>query len=174
VTTAASAGELGDEQESLLYLARVRTVAAPAPIEHAIYGRVFEPELTALPPTQVAPMPRPGQVRVRALDQLVLALAGCLTGTLQGALEARRVPSAGLRALVEGRVVLREGRVRLASVHARYTLPVPQGQQDAVQRALAVHERACPASRSVQPAIHVTWEMAEVMAINESAPTPEE
>jgi uncharacterized OsmC-like protein len=80
-------------------------------------------------------------------------------GTLQGALEARRVPSSGLRAVVEGRVVRREGRVRLASVHARYTLPIEAGQRAAVERALAVHERACPASRSVQGAVTVTWEM---------------
>lgn len=150
--------------ETLLYLARVRAVAAPAPIAHAIYGRVFEPELTALPPAEVAPALAPGtsheagQVRVRALDQLVLALAGCLTGTLQGALEARSVPSGELEALVEGRVVLRDGRVRLTGVHARYTLPVRPEQEEAARRALAVHERACPASRSVQPAIRVSWE----------------
>jgi uncharacterized OsmC-like protein len=64
-----------------------------------------------------------------------------------------------LRATVEGRVVRREGRVRLASVHARYTLPLDPARQAAAERALAVHERACPASRSVQPAISITWEV---------------
>lgn len=147
-----------DAAETLLYLAQVRAVAAAEPVAHAIYGRVFEPELTALPPSDVSPTLPPGLVRVRALDQLVLALAGCLTGTLQGALEARRVPSAGLEAAVEGRIVLRDGRVRLAAVHARYTLPVATGQEDAARRALAVHDRACPASRSVEPAIRVGWE----------------
>lgn len=152
--------------ETLLYVARVRAVAAPAPIAHAIYGRVYEPELTALPPIEVASSlavkatEQSAQVYVRALDQLVMALAGCLTGTLQGALEARRVPSANLKALVEGRVVLHDGRVRLAAVHARYTLPLRPEEQDAARRALAVHERACPASRSVQPAIRVSWEAA--------------
>jgi uncharacterized OsmC-like protein len=61
--------------------------------------------------------------------------------------------------VAEGRVVRREGRVRLASVHARYTLAVEPEQRAAVERALAVHERACPASRSVQGAIVITWEM---------------
>jgi uncharacterized OsmC-like protein len=83
---------------------------------------------------------------------------------LQGALEARHVPSAGLRAVVEGRVVRREGRVRLASVHARYTLPIDPAQRPAAERALAVHERACPASRSVQPAIAITWVVSFVAA----------
>lgn len=146
--------------DEVLYIARVGVVAAAEPEPHAIFGRVFEPQLTHLPPAEVAPDLGAGTVRVRALDQLVMALAGCLVGTLQGTLEARRVDSSGLRAVVEGRVVRREGRVRLASVHARYTLAVEPGQEAAVERALAVHERACPASRSVEGAIAVTWEMA--------------
>lgn len=146
----------GDE---LLYVARVGVVAAAEPEPHAIFGRVFEPELTPLPPGEVSASLGAGTVRVRALDQLVMALAGCLVGTLQGTLAARRVDSTELRAVVEGRVVRREGRERLASVHARYTLPFEPEQRAAVERALAVHERACPASRSVQGAIAVTWEM---------------
>lgn len=69
-----SISESGDDE--LLYLARVRVDAAPAPIAHAIYGRVFEPALTPLPPVVVATGLGPGEVRVRALDQLVAALAG--------------------------------------------------------------------------------------------------
>lgn len=80
-------------------------------------------------------------------------------GTLQGALEARRVPSTRLRAEVTGRVVRRDGRVRLAAVHARYTLPIDPAAEAAARRALDAHERACPASRSVQPAIAITWEV---------------
>ena len=60
----------------LLYRARARAVAAPVPIPHAIFGRVFEPELIPLPPEPVASGPGEGELRVRALDQLVLALAG--------------------------------------------------------------------------------------------------
>lgn len=54
--------------------------------------------------------------------------------------------------------MLREGRLRLAAVHARYTLPLPAALLSAARRALALHEPACPASRSVQPAIAVSWE----------------
>ena len=68
------------------------------------------------------------------------------------------MPSAGLKAEVTGRVVRREGRVRLASVHARYDLPLDPADEPAARRALAVHDRACPASQSVRPAIAVTWE----------------
>ncbi|MGE0541327.1 MAG: OsmC family protein [Dehalococcoidia bacterium] len=150
---------LDDGADDLLYVARVGVVAAAEPEAHAIFGRVFEPELTHLPPGEVSPELGAGTVRVRALDQLVMALAGCLVGTLQGTLAARRVDSSGMRAVVEGQVVRREGRVRLASVHARYTLAVEPEQRAAVERALAVHERACPASRSVQGAIAITWEM---------------
>jgi len=56
--------------------------------------------------------------------------------------------------------VRRHGRVLLAAVHARYTLPVAAAQEAAARRALAIHERACPASASVQPAIPITWEAA--------------
>lgn len=62
--------------EELLYVARVSATAAPSPEPHAIFGRVFEPELTPLTPVEVAPDLDPATVRVRALDQLVLALAG--------------------------------------------------------------------------------------------------
>jgi uncharacterized OsmC-like protein len=54
--------------------------------------------------------------------------------------------------------VLRDGRVRLASVHARYTLPLAVEHEAAARRAFALHEAACPASRSVREAIPVTWE----------------
>jgi hypothetical protein len=62
--------------DELLYVVRVQATAAPAPVPHALFGRVWEPELTPLPPARVGPGPDEGLVRVRALDQLVLALAG--------------------------------------------------------------------------------------------------
>ena len=65
-----------DAGDELLYVARVRVVAAPAPMAHAIYGRVFEPDIQSLPPERVTVGLGPGEVRVRALDQLVAALAG--------------------------------------------------------------------------------------------------
>ncbi len=85
---------------------------------------------------------------------------------MQGTLEARHVPSAQLEAIVCGRVVQREGRVRLASVHARYTLPIAPEHAAAARRALALHEQACPASRSVREALPVSWE-AELKEIGE-------
>lgn len=67
----------GDQTlDELLYVARVAVHGAARPEPHAIFGRVFEPELTPLPPKEVAPGLDPATVRVRALDQLVLALAG--------------------------------------------------------------------------------------------------
>ncbi|HLZ71035.1 MAG TPA: hypothetical protein VKV26_14130 [Dehalococcoidia bacterium] len=72
----ASAAPAPDPRDRLLYLARVRARGAAEPTAHAIFGRVFEPELTPLPPVETAPDLGEGIVRVRALDQLVLALAG--------------------------------------------------------------------------------------------------
>ncbi len=71
-----SAPFVPDPRDRLLYLARVRAAGAAQPTPHAIFGRVFEPELQPLPPAEVAPDLAGGLVRVRALDQLVLALAG--------------------------------------------------------------------------------------------------
>lgn len=65
-----------DPRDRLLYVARASAAGAAAPIAHAIYGRVFEPELALLEPAEVAPELGAGLVRVRALDQLVLALTG--------------------------------------------------------------------------------------------------
>lgn len=81
-----------------------------------------------------------------------------MTGTLQGTLEARHVPSGQLEAIVSGRVVQREGRVRLAGVHADYTLPIAPEHEAATRRALALHEQACPASISMREAIAVSWQ----------------
>ncbi len=62
--------------DDLLYVSPVRVRAAEKAEAHAIFGQVFEPELVAPPPVEVAPELGTGLVRVRALDQLVLALAG--------------------------------------------------------------------------------------------------
>lgn len=62
--------------EQLLYLSRVQARGVTRPEIHAIFGRAFEPELTLLPPAEVAPELTEVLVRVRALDQLVLALTG--------------------------------------------------------------------------------------------------
>jgi len=48
--------------------------------------------------------------------------------------------------------------VRLASVHARYALPLAPEYEAAARRALARHEAACPASNSVRDALPVSWE----------------
>ena len=62
--------------DELLYVGRVRVMAAKQPEPHALFGKVYEPEIEALDPTAVAPGLGTGLVRVRALDQLVAALAG--------------------------------------------------------------------------------------------------
>jgi uncharacterized OsmC-like protein len=64
-----------------------------------------------------------------------------------------------LEAEVTGSIVRRNGRVRLAAVHANYWLPIAPAHAPAAQRALAVHDRACPASQSVQPVIAVTYDV---------------
>ena len=63
-------------EDGPLYRVRVRATGAAQPISHAIFGRVWEPELMPLPPVPVATNLATGELRVRALDQLVLSLAG--------------------------------------------------------------------------------------------------
>ena len=62
--------------DELLYIALVRVTAAAQPEPHAVFGRVYEPEVDALALAEAAPGLGTGRVRVRALDQLVAALAG--------------------------------------------------------------------------------------------------
>lgn len=82
-----------------------------------------------------------------------------MLGTLNGALEVRGVtlePDA-IAARVEGVNEIRDKLPVLTKIHVHYTLAVPAGQRDKVDRALETHAAKCPTAASLRGAVEVTW-----------------
>ena len=82
-----------------------------------------------------------------------------MTGTLAGALAARKIPTQPdrLSADVEGIVENIDGVPFVTTIRVSYHLRVPKGQQEEAERALRVHEKGCPLAQSVQRGIQVEW-----------------
>jgi uncharacterized OsmC-like protein len=92
------------------------------------------------------------------LDYLVASVAGCLIGTLGGALKARGIDSTGdnLTADAVGDVVVDpDGVLRLRRIDIVYHLVADEDQRAAAERAHAHHAAHCPNARSVAAAIEV-------------------
>jgi uncharacterized OsmC-like protein len=82
-----------------------------------------------------------------------------MLGTLNGALAARgiNVGPDGITASVAGINELRDGMVALTRIDVHYTLRIPAGSRDAVDRALERHRDKCPTARSLAGAVAVEW-----------------
>ena len=83
-----------------------------------------------------------------------------MTGTLAGALAARKIPTQPdrLTADVEGFVENVDGKPLVTRIKVRYTVKVPKGKRADALRAIEVHEKGCPASQSVQRGIAIEWD----------------
>jgi organic hydroperoxide reductase OsmC/OhrA len=100
--------------------------------------------------------------RASTLDYVVGATAACLTGTLRRALAVRGVVVAadGLSARAVGDVVVEDGVPQLKRILVSYRLSAPAGADRAViDRAHALHHRACAVSRSLEAAIEIRTEL---------------
>jgi uncharacterized OsmC-like protein len=93
------------------------------------------------------------------LDYVVAAVAGCMTGTVAGALEARgmRSDSEKFQAEAEGKIEEVDGKMLLTNITMRYRLKVPKEKRASIERALEHHEGTCPVSASVRRGITVDW-----------------
>jgi uncharacterized OsmC-like protein len=82
-----------------------------------------------------------------------------MTGTLAGALEARKIPAYGgtLETEVEGDIEEENKLLLLTKVHIKYKLSIPKGKRAEAERALQLHDSRCPVSQSVQRGIKVEW-----------------
>ena len=100
------------------------------------------------------------------IDYVVASAAACLMGTFGRALQARGVDlaSAGLELDATGHVVEDGGVLVLKRIEVRYRLDAPADQRDAIERAHAVHHRACPVSRSLEGSIEIETEVDIVCA----------
>jgi len=83
-----------------------------------------------------------------------------MTGTLAGALAARKIPTQPdkLVADVEGFVENIDGTPLITRIRVKYHVKVPQGRRADAERAIQVHEKGCPVAQSVQRGIRVEWE----------------
>ena len=83
-----------------------------------------------------------------------------MAGTLRGALAARgiRTDKDTLKAEVEGLIEKVGTGIRITTIRMRYRLTVPAEKRAEAERAVAVHDKGCPATQSVRPAITVEWD----------------
>jgi organic hydroperoxide reductase OsmC/OhrA len=82
-----------------------------------------------------------------------------MLGTLNGALAARgiQLEADDITASVAGVNELRDGTVTLTRVDVSYSLRIPAGSRETVDRALARHRDRCPTARSLAGAVIVEW-----------------
>jgi len=83
-----------------------------------------------------------------------------MTGTLAGALAARKIPTQPdrLESQVEGIIENVDGHPLVTKIRVHYKVKVPAGKREDALRAIEVHEKGCPASQSVQRGIAVEWD----------------
>ena len=76
-----------------------------------------------------------------------------------GALDARGIKSSpdNLVAEVEGIIENVDGMALVTKIKVNYKCRIPKGKREDAERALAVHEKGCPASQSVQRGIEVEY-----------------
>jgi uncharacterized OsmC-like protein len=83
-----------------------------------------------------------------------------MTGTLAGALAARKIPTQPdrLSSEVEGFIENVDGKPLITRIKVHYKVKAPKGKRAEVLRAIDVHEKGCPASQSVQRGIAIEWD----------------
>ncbi len=83
-----------------------------------------------------------------------------MTGTLAGALAARKIPTQPdrLSSEVEGIIENVDGKPLITRIVVHYKVKVPHGKREDALRAIEVHEKGCPASQSVQRGIAIEWD----------------
>ena len=82
-----------------------------------------------------------------------------MLGTLAGALEVRGIsmePGA-ISATVEGTNAVVDRIIRLTRIDIAYTLRIPAGSREVVDRALASHQQKCPTARTLAAAVEIAW-----------------
>ena len=82
-----------------------------------------------------------------------------MLGTLNGALEVRdvKLPSDAIRAEARGVNEIRDRLPVLTRVEIAYTLRIPAGSRETVERALARHQDKCPTAATLKGAVEVSW-----------------
>lgn len=82
-----------------------------------------------------------------------------MLGTLNGALEARGIsltPDA-IIADASGYLEVVDGMITLTRIEVHYTLRIPVGSREKVDRSLSRHRDKCPTAHSLKGAVEVEW-----------------
>ena len=147
-----------------IYSARVRVEARPGGIK-----------LIHLPiETEPVPMGMHGPIakhykipegsytpHASTLDYVIGAAAGCLMGTLNRALQVRKIATDGDRLQAEaiGEVEAEDGALVIRRIRMLVKLRADESQREAAERTIEVYASHCPVYRSLQKAIEITTEL---------------
>jgi organic hydroperoxide reductase OsmC/OhrA len=82
-----------------------------------------------------------------------------MLGTLNGALEARgiRLDNDSIVATAGGTNEVIDGVITLTRIDIRYSLRIPEGSREVVERALSRHREKCPTAMSLRGSVAVEW-----------------
>jgi organic hydroperoxide reductase OsmC/OhrA len=148
-----------------VHLVEVHLTRERPPIRRAVFASTGEEVTFGVPGWQGEHYGfAPGTVEEHpgTLDYLVGSIAGCLIGTLGGALKARGIDASGdrLTADATGEVVVDpDGVLHLRRISIVYHLKADESHRAAAERAHAHHAHHCPNARSVEGAIEVVTEL---------------
>jgi organic hydroperoxide reductase OsmC/OhrA len=83
-----------------------------------------------------------------------------MAGTLRGALAGRgiRLNKETMQTEVEGLIEKVGSGIKITTIRVHYRLTIPKEQRAEAERAVAVHDKGCPATQSVTPSIKVEWD----------------
>jgi len=82
-----------------------------------------------------------------------------MLGTLNGALEVRQVvlPPDAISARVEGINEVIDRIPTLTELAIHYSLRIPPGTREVVDRALQTHQSKCPSAQSLRDSVRIRW-----------------
>lgn len=95
------------------------------------------------------------------LDYVVGATAGCLMGTLNRALQVRKIATDGdrLRAEAVGELEIEDGVLVIRRIRMIVRLKAKESQRETAQRTIEIYASGCPVYRSLCKAIDITTEL---------------
>ena len=82
-----------------------------------------------------------------------------MLGTLNGALEVRGISLTddAIGVTARGTNEVRDRLPVLTRIDLHYTLRIPPGSRETVDRALASHQSKCPTAATLQGAVEIAW-----------------
>ena len=130
----------------------VHLPAEPEPVSMGMHGAIARHY--KLPDGAYTP-------RASTLDYVVGATAGCLMGTLNRALLARKIETSDgrLEAKAVGELESEDGVLVIRRIRMQVRLRAEESQRDTAERVIAVYATACPVYRSLYKAIDISTEL---------------